>query len=523
MPGSREVLLLSILFLGITFTAGGLQSVNAAGEGFTLSSLPARTNEGNSSGITLTLSVTNAVNPGSYSFTWTVTDPSGSSTSTTKPVVSTASAWTVAAKYPSDFSASLNLVGTYSVNVAENAPSVNSSISTVHFTIGLTDYTSYRRTSTVHVEASGYLPADNVTINIIQGASSAPGYPTKKNADPTGAVQFSWQTAVDSTLGNYTVILTGKNTIPKNPPDTQQVILYPTNVTLTSLWTNTTAVQRTETVEFRFNATYFNGLRASTGSAQLRLTEPDGTTSHLVSATFAPSLNTYRATYSTGLAYPQGTWTATVAVASFADAFGNGGPSTMQRASFNVQPATLMVSLQSSSGTFGPGSIIPLYARVTVPGNSNFTQGTVSAVLTISGRHVAGPLSLVYDQSLGKWSGSYKVNSADPTGTWLATVSASDSYGNTGQGTVSFNIDTPGSQSQDGGWIVWLLVLVMVGLGCGILILRRRGVIHREVKLDIQAIKQKADEVKGDDFLQSIQAQLKRRAERMAAEKEKHD
>jgi len=53
--------------------------------------------------------------------------------------------------------------------------------------------------------------------------------------------------------------------------------------------------------------------------------------------------------------------------------------------------------------------------------------------------------------------------------------------------------------------------------------MRFRGVSHREVKLDVQAIKHQADQVKGDDFLQSIQAQLRRRAEKIAAEKEKHD
>ena len=503
---------------------GGLHKVNAAGEGFTLTSLPARTSEGNASGVDLTLSVTNAANPGSYSFTWTVTDPSGGSASTTKPVLSTAAAWTVAAKYPSDFGASLNLVGSYDVIIAENLPSLNSSIATGQFTVGLTDYTSYQRTSTVHVEASGYLPADNVTINIVYGATSVSGYPSSKNADPTGAVQFSWQTAVDSALGNYTVSLAGTNTVAKNPADIQQVIVYPTNITLTPLRTGSIVVQRTETVDFWFNATYPNGAFVNTGSAPLRLMEPDGVTIHTVNAIYDLSSGTYHAAYPTSLTHAQGTWTATVASASFTDGFGNSGPSTVQQTSFSIQRATLAVSLLSSSGTYAQGSVIPLYTKVTVPGNYNFTQGAVSAVFISSGRTIVGPISLVYDQSLGKWTGSYKVNRVDPTGTWVVTIIASDNYGNIGQGTASLNVDTQGTQtSADLGWVVWLLVLVIVGLGCGILILRRRGVIHREVKLDVQAIKQKANEVKGDDFLQSIQTQLKRRAERIAAEKEKRD
>jgi hypothetical protein len=43
------------------------------------------------------------------------------------------------------------------------------------------------------------------------------------------------------------------------------------------------------------------------------------------------------------------------------------------------------------------------------------------------------------------------------------------------------------------------------------------------VKLDIQAIKTQADKVKGDDFLQSIQEQLKRRKQQMGLEKPDHD
>jgi len=49
--------------------------------------------------------------------------------------------------------------------------------------------------------------------------------------------------------------------------------------------------------------------------------------------------------------------------------------------------------------------------------------------------------------------------------------------------------------------------------------MKRRGFSRREVKLGIQAIKSRADRVKKDDFLQSIQPQLKRHAERTAKEK----
>ncbi|HZY93637.1 MAG TPA: hypothetical protein VFE98_02115 [Candidatus Bathyarchaeia archaeon] len=137
---------------------------------------------------------------------------------------------------------------------------------------------------------------------------------------------------------------------------------------------------------------------------------------------------------------------------------------------------------------------------------------------------------LIYDQTRGKWTGSYRVNSTDPSGIWLLTVNAGDAYGNGGNSNASFNVSVnssgptpPGGTSILTGWLPWIVLLVALGLGFGTLISRQRGVTHREVKLDVQAIKEKAEQVKGEDFLQSIQAQLKRRAERLAAEKEQND
>jgi uncharacterized protein with PIN domain len=68
-----------------------------------------------------------------------------------------------------------------------------------------------------------------------------------------------------------------------------------------------------------------------------------------------------------------------------------------------------------------------------------------------------------------------------------------------------------------------VIVLLVAGLGFTILITRKRGLTRREVKLDIQAIKSQADKVKGDDFLQSIQEQLKRKKREMGLEKPDHD
>ncbi len=320
--------------------------------------------------------------------------------------------------------------------------------------------------------------------------------------------------------------LTGKNTPAKTPPDSQQFVVYPTNVTIGQLWSSKSSVQRSQSLEFRFNATYLSGLQVSSGSCIVRITEPDGVTSHRVTAFYDSSLRTFRAFYATTLASKTGGWSWSVDVNSFNDGFGNGGPISPVASNFNVQTALLTVSVISYSATYSPGTTIPICATVVAPSGANFTQGSVNATITSSGRRVVTPFGLVYDQSLGRWSGSYKVNATDPSGTWLVTVNAYDSYGNSGQSVASFNVNAPSSPPQPVWfltWTFWLLVLVAVGIGVGILILRRKEVSRREVKLDVQAIKHQADQVKGDDFLQSIQAQLKRKSERMAAEKEKHD
>ncbi len=188
---------------------------------------------------------------------------------------------------------------------------------------------------------------------------------------------------------------------------------------------------------------------------------------------------------------------------------------------FNVNTAVLTVIVQTSNSTYAAGNIIPILVRVTTPSGQNYTSGTVTATLTSSGNSLAGPINLVYDQSQGRWAGSYNVKSTDPPGTWLLTITARDAYGNLGVTTTSFNVNTPGSNSGSSfltGWLPWIVLLVALGLGFATLILRRHNVTRREVKLDVTAIKQKANEVKSDDFLQSIQAQLKRRTERIRAE-----
>jgi len=517
------------LIVGALLIFGNLPIARAV-ENFSLTTSPGRTQEGDPAGISLTLSVTNAMYspPTTYVFTWTVIDPSGTSKTFTQSQLSTQSSWLLTANYPTNFAGSLNLVGTYRVSVAETLPSVNSAIPPSQFQIGLTDSPTYQRTYSVSIIGTGYSPAENVTVDLNRGPNIVSGFPTSTLADASGRVSLTWPSPPAISLGNYTVALSGSTV--KTPVDSQWFVLYPTNVTIVSSWTSSRISQRTQTVEFRFNATYLSGIHVTSGTSTLNVVEPDGLTSHSVMASYNPALATFRAYYTTSLASAIGPWTWKIPTDSFDDGFRNGGPLTSSSDGFNIQSAALNVNVLSYGSTFSSGTTIPIYAMVIMPSSANFTQGTVTATMSSSGQRVGTPMSLVYDASSGRWSGSYKVSANDPSGTWVVAVTATDIYGNSGQSVASLNVNTPGP-SQPAWYATWsflLVVLVAVGIGVGILILRRKEVIHREVKLDVTAIKHQADQVKSDDFLQSIQAQLKKRAERLAAEhdaaeKEKHD
>jgi hypothetical protein len=502
-----------------------MTTVNAAGPTFVLSSLPPRIQEGAAGGERLVLNVTNAINPSVYNFIWTITDPAGTAKTSTNSTTSTGPSWLVYTNFPAAFGASTNLLGTYKINVTETVHSAGASVATGQFQVGLTDNTTYRRTSPVLIRATGYLPLENATINLTQGSTSVPNFPTTKKADTNGLISFSWQTSVGTPLGNYLLTISGQTTT-KTPPDSQAFSVYPTNVTISGLWLNKGSIQRSQTLEFRFNATYLNGSPASSGTATIRITEPNGT-NHTVAGSYDAFFQTFRAFYVTTLGSTAGVWIGTIDLNGFDDGLSNGGPLIPVFTNFNVQPASLTVSAVSYNATYSSGMILPIYARIAIPSAASFTQGTVTATIASSGRKIAGPLSMVYDPSRGEWSGSYKVNATDPSGTWVVTIAASDGYGNTGQNSASLSVNTTGAQNPAqsilSSWAFWLLVLALIVIGFGILMMRFRGVSHREVKLDVQAIKHQADQVKGDDFLQSIQAQLKRRAEKIAAEKERHD
>ena len=491
--------------------------VRAVGETYTLTSTPARTQESASSGVALDVQVTNAMFSTlgiPYVFSWSVRDPSGASQSATNNVLSTTSSWSFSTNYPSSFGgANLNLPGVYAINVSETTPASKPGAVLGSFRVGITDSPTYQRTYPVLIQGGGYFPSDIVNVTVIRSRDSVTVFKSSGPTNTNGLLVDSWQTLPSTSTGTYTITLTGRSTPPKSIPDTQQFVVYPTNISTVGFLTDKLAPERSETQIFKFNATYLVGSPFNQGSPFIRLTEPDGTTTHLVQMSYNITLGSFTGSFSVPLTGGSGVWNATIQPLSLADAYGNSGPLLPISLTFNVLPATLSVILSSSNQVFGVGDTFGIQASIITPGGTIFAQGTVQAMMTLAGRNVGSPVSLTFDPTRGQWIGSYKVAASDPSGAWLVAVSASDSYGNIGRSSVTETISALGPEGSLTSqlWSYVVIVLLIVAFGFIMLITRRSGSTRREVKLDPQAIKSQADKLKNDSFLQSIHAQLQRK------------
>src|SRR5213083_2931358 len=262
---------------------------------YTFTIIPSRTQESNTPGVILALNVTGASVGTTYKFTWTVTDPSGNAKNFANQTVAGSTTFVMSAAYPARFGTNINFVGNYTVSVQQNNPNPINPVATGRFLVGLTDSLSYQRTFPVSIKARGYNNNSPVTVNISHAGTPAPGYPTTVTADGTGSLATTWVIPANASTGPWTVSLTGSPT--KVVPDIQTIIVYPTNATIANLFVGQQVLTRTQIQSFTFTANYLSGLTVQTGSAQINVTESDGTTSFLVYANYNFTLAAYHATY----------------------------------------------------------------------------------------------------------------------------------------------------------------------------------------------------------------------------------
>ncbi len=501
--------LLLVILAGVLAISVGPVSA----ETYSLSASPERVQEGASSGVTLSLDVRGASPGVPYRFVWMVIDPIGKNHTVARQTTPSSADFVISVTFPNDFSSgSIGYVGTYQATVGQFLPAIRTAGS-AQFRAGITESESYQRTFPVSVRAIGYKSNETVTIDISHEGVSAEGFPSNNMTDSNGSFSFVWDASPSLALGPYTVSVHGAVTPDKSSPDVQVFSIYPTNVTIAEFSMSDSLLVRTELSEFFFVARYLSGVPVKDGSGSVRVIEPDGLTSHTVSATYNGARGGFEATYRTLLNGPTGVWSAMVEINSLDDGYGNVGPPsklTSPSEFFSLQPATLTVSSYVPNATYGSGDIVGVYATVSTTGGTAFTEGSVIASLSVSGNPVGNPVSLAYDQSLERWVGGYTVRPEDPSGIWSVQLTASDPYGNRGDGSTSLLVHIQPQQSPL-LTLWWVFVVMAVGAGfTSAVILLRRKVSSRELKVDLRVIEMEADRLKNQDFFRSVEEQLKK-------------
>ncbi len=470
----------------------------------------------------MSLNITNATVGTNYQFTFTVSDPSGAVTAAVTSTTPTNPSFLTSVVYPRDFgpTAVVKYVGNYTVNIDQNKPSTKLSVQTGRFLVGLTDSVRYERTYQVSMKAAGYATSESITIRLSQGGVSVPGFPLSRPADVNGSFSFPWQIPPNATIGTYTLTLTGSTT-PKTPTDTQTFAVNQANVIIPGLTVNSPTISRTLTQQFEFRPQYSSGQYVQTGSATVRMAEPDGVTHVSTIGTFDNLTGTFRATYRLQTDATAGIWVATIDTNMFDDSYGNKGPGLTVATGFYVQPATLDVAITQAyitGKTFNAGDLIPIYASIKYPDGTLFNSGVVVAKLSQNGLLVGTPIPLSYYPSQQQWAGGYSVKSDDPAGIWKVTLDANDQPGNTGEDFLSVIVSvappnppsSPPSGVNSSSFLLIAAVVAAVALAglLAALILHRKKVTRSEVKLDMSVVDKEVGRIQESAFFQRVKKQV---------------
>jgi hypothetical protein len=479
---------------------------------FSLNAFPAFTSEGNS--VSLDLYATGAVSNIQYRFRFSVTDPSGKTVQSLTQNYTTApgqSSFRLSVLYPSPaLQGSNTLVGQYSAKIDELFPTAAPGVAGTSFIISITDSSSYQRTDTINIRASGYNVSESVTVAIRTQTSSTLVFSALVAATSMGIVATSWKIPRNATIDNYVVALTGTSTF-KNPADRQTVLVGQAIMIISSITSVKTIYQRTETMGFFFQPTYPDKSIPSTGLGLITLTSPGGGSVTLTATYDSPS-QTFEAFYQTSLDNRTGTWTASLGGHAYSDAYGNNGPGTILFTSPQLTTIPLTVTVTTNS-TIAVGQQLKFNATVTYPDGTVF-QGAVKADLVYSGTPaINDTVPVVFDSSLKVWFGTYTIRPSDTGGLWSLVVKASDSptLPNTGSAsrvvTVQNNTGNASFPLYYFGIIAALLAALLVAL---FFVFKRRKVTHARLKIDLDAVRSEAGRIESTDFFKSVKDQVKK-------------
>ncbi len=189
---------------------------------------------------------------------------------------------------------------------------------------------------------------------------------------------------------------------------------------------------------------------------------------------------------------------------------------------FIIIPASLGIS---PVVTATPVSALAISSSVTQPDGTSFSRGNVTGQFYVLGMSVGTPIRLVYNQTLGKWTGSYQVQSSDPAGLWTLQVTALDPYGNNGQASTSLSVTPPPAPpppSQNSLTSLWFLAVIAVtaaGALIGFALLKRKRVLPPHLQVNLKDVDVEASRFMGQDFFKSIQEQLSKNKDSAPGEK----
>jgi hypothetical protein len=482
---------------------------------YSLTAVPASTQEGNT--VNLVLTVTGANGGTLYQFRFIVKNPASVTFQSPLENYTTLigqSQFSKSVAYPStSFAGSDSLLGQYAASVDLVSPVASPNVAASSFFISIVDSSEHERTQTVNIQASGYNASESVSVNIRTQTTSTLVFTQTAPATPAGIVTASWKIPVNATIDTYVVIVSGTNTF-KTPPDVQHFAVNAATMSIATITSFKPIYQRTEAMHFSFQPTYPDGSLPSTGVGLLTLATPGGGKTTLT-ATYDSSAQTFNASYVTTVSNQTGVWTVTLGARAYSDAYGNTGPGTSIMNTPQLTPAALTIDVATNTN-IAVGQRLQFNATVEYPDGTTLQTGIVRAFLLYSGTPaINDSVPMVFDTTLGLWVGSYTARSTDSGGLWSLVVKASDSPtpANTGTATRAINIqNTPPASVPL--YYFGIIAAIIAGLLLAVLLVfKRRRVTHARLKIDLEAVHSEAGRIESSDFFKSVKDQVRKEKE----------
>ncbi len=428
---TRNVMLISLALLVPALLTGIVPRAHAATT-YSMGTIPFLGTEGTT--FTIVFTVYGASGGTPYSFRFLVKDPASKLHTSVLQNYTTSSGQTQFTlpvfNYPTaNFPGPNDLVGEYFLNATQVRPLIpNPDVAQTVFFILLTDNYEYQRTQTVNVQATGYSIGEPVRIKIATGSTpSTTVFDLNTTASLNGVVVTSWHIPRNATIdpNGYVASVTGTTTV-KTPADVSGFNIKAATMSVSSLQSSKSTYQRTETMSFSFQPVYPDGTIASTGVGLLTLSSPRGGNVTLTTA-YSSGSQTFNATYKTSTNNATGTWTASISVDGYADAWGNSGPSSQVTSTVQLAPATFSFDIVATTYV-SIGQQVKFNATISYPDGTELTAGTVKSFLIFTGTPtVIETVPVTFDSGLQFWVGSYTPKTSDPGGLWSLIVNATDS------------------------------------------------------------------------------------------------